>query len=87
VAFAALVMSCRAAESMNEAEHGFSDGQKSPMTAKMSFVHLRTSNPALACPKLFGDRDELVAITLQFRRADPADHEQACLAGRQHGGD
>ena len=43
---------------------GFSDGQKSAMTAKMSFVHLRTSNPALACPKLFGDRDELVAITL-----------------------
>ena len=46
----------------------------------------RVTEP-LACTKLLRDRDELVAITLQFRRADPADHEQACLAGRQHGGD
>lgn len=31
----------------------------------------------LTCTKLLRDRDELVAITLQFRRADPADRQQA----------
>lgn len=41
----------------------------------------------LARTELLRDRDEIVAVTLQSRRADPVDRQQANLVGRRTGGD